>query len=107
MKNRARQQEILLMIHSSLSRRTFCEMDAHGDRIFSAVEQLEEFCWDGNLKCFIPDVMEKNEAGKKLLLWHIQQARSFLHIDLCEMPTFSGEEYSIDPYFFISYTNFN
>jgi hypothetical protein len=107
MKNKIRQQEILLMINSSLSKRTFCEKDVRKQKIISAVEQLEEYCWNGLLESFIPEISENKEAGEKLFLWHIQQTDSFLHIDLCERPMFSGEEFSIDPYFFMSYSNMN
>ena len=107
MKNKIRQQEILLMINSSLSKRTFCEKDAHKQKIISAVEQLEEYCWNGLLESFLPEIAVNKEEEGKLLLWHIQQTDSFLHIDLCERPMFSGEEFSIDPYFFMSYSNMN
>ena len=107
MKNKIRQQEILLMINSSLSKRTFCEKDVRTQKIISAIEQLEEYCWNGLLESFLPDIAANREDGGKLFLWHIQQTDSFLHIDLCERPVFSGEEYSIDPYFFMSYSNMN
>lgn len=107
MEHQARHQEILLITSSTLSRKTFSEKIPGGCRPLKTVEQLEEFCCNGRLETFMPHLMETEVDGSKLLLWHIQQAGSFLHIDLCERPGFACEEYSIDPYFFLSYNNMN
>jgi hypothetical protein len=102
------QQEILLLVNSSLSKRNFCEKDTYqACRYLTTIEKLEEACWSGLLEEFMPGLLETTEQGKKLFLWQIQRTRQFLHIDLCEKPVFEGKEYSIDPYFFLCYCNYN
>jgi hypothetical protein len=106
MENRI-QQEILLMTGSSLSKRNLCENDNSGNsRLLSTIEQLENACWNGMLEEFLPGLI-LTIKGKTLLLWEIQNANNFLHIDLCDQPQFLNKEHSVDPYFFLSYLNCN
>ena len=96
------------MTNSSLSKRNLCETkDSNTNaRPFSNIERLEQACWDGMLEEFLPGLVECVE-GKTLLLWEIQTANSFLHIDLCDRPCFSQKERSIDPYLFINHLYYN
>jgi hypothetical protein len=101
------QQEILLMTNSSLSKRSFCEKNStEASSGFSNVERLENACWNGMLEEFLPGMILTVE-GKTLLLWEIQNAKSFLHIDLCDQPNFINKELSIDPYLFLNHLNYN
>jgi hypothetical protein len=101
------QQEILLITNSSLSKRSFCEKNSAEDSSrFSNVEQLENACWNGMLEEFLPGLILTVE-GKTLFLWEIQNAKNFLHIDLCDQPNFINRELSIDPYLFLNHINCN
>ena len=101
------QQEILLMTHSSLSKRNFCEKNSDDDNSsFTNIEQLQQACWNGMLEDFLPGLLVKSE-GKSLLLWEIQNAKSFLHIDLCDQPGFPIKRFSIDPYIFLDQLYYN
>ena len=101
------QQEILLMTHSSLSKRKFCEKNnADNNSSFTNIEQLQQACWNGMLEDFLPGLLVKSE-GKSLLLWEIQNANSFLHIDLCDQPGFPIKRFSIDPYIFLDQLYYN
>lgn len=95
------------MINSSLSKRSFCEINnfEKGNQ-FSNLEKLEEACWNGMLDEFLPGLIEK-AAGKTLFLWEIQNAKSFLHIDLCDHPNSIEKIFSIDPYIFINQLQYN
>lgn len=101
------QQEILLITSSSLAKNNLCEKEgSEPGKLFSTIEQLENACWNGMLQEFLPGLI-LTVKGKTLLLWEIQTANSFLHIDLCDQPQFSDKEYSVDPYFFLNYLNCN
>jgi hypothetical protein len=101
------QQEILLMTNSSLSKRSFCEINSsETGKQLSNVEKLENACWNGMLKEFLPGLIEKAE-GKTLFLWEIQNAKNFLHIDLCDHPNSIDKNFSIDPYIFIDHLQYN
>jgi hypothetical protein len=101
------QQEILLMTNSSLSKRSFCEINSsETGKQLSNVEKLENACWNGMLTEFLPGLVEKAE-GKTLFLWEIQNAKNFLHIDLCDRPNSIDKNFSIDPYLFIDHLLYN
>jgi hypothetical protein len=101
------QQEILLMTNSSLSKRNLCERNSpEPGKHFSNVERLEEACWNGMLDELLPGLIIKVE-GKTLFLWEIQNANSFLHINLCDQPQTLDKQTSIDPYIFFNKLNFN
>jgi hypothetical protein len=97
------QQEILLMTNSSLSQISFSAKNGAEEKSLSRIEQLEEACWNGLLDQFLPGTLERTESGKKLYLWQIQSAKTFLHLDLCDRPEFSNGQCSIDPYLFLSH----
>ena len=101
------QQEILLMINSSLSKRSFCEINSSEKcKQFSNLEKLEDACWNGMLNEFLPGLIEKVE-GKTLFLWDIHNAKNFLHIDLCDHPNSIEKVFSIDPYIFLDEIQYN
>jgi len=100
------QQEILLMTNSSLSKRNLCEKNDSEPGQFSNVDRLEQACWNGMLEDFLPGLLMKVE-GRTLFLWEIQNANSFLHINLCDQPGFLNRENSIDPYIFLNHLYYN
>ena len=101
------QQEILLMTHSSLSKRNLCESNnLELNKLFSNVERLEQACWNGMLEDFLPGLVVKAE-GRTLFIWEIHNANSFLHIDLCDQPVSANKEFSIDPYIFLNHIDYN
>ena len=99
------QQEILLITKSNLSKRNFSIRQEEKNQPCSAAEILEQACWNGMLEDLISEVLATSPDGKKLLLWQIQKANSFLHIDLCESPETVDYAKSVDPYFFMAYHN--
>src|SRR4051812_30451779 len=101
MKTAIIKQEILLLI-APFSQKKLCEKDApNGVRHQSYADQLEEACWNGLLDELLDSIIEKTTSGKRLCLWHIQQEKSFLQIELCDDPQFTERYLSIDPYSFL------
>ena len=97
------QQEILLMTNTTFSQKQLCEKDAsEKNKHFSRTEQLEDACWNGLLNELLPGIIEKSASGKFLCLRQIRQAKSFLEIELCDHPPQIEQEFSIDPYSFLS-----
>jgi hypothetical protein len=94
-------QEILLMI-APFSKKELCENSAsNNSRHQSYTDQLEEACWNGMLDEWLDSIIEKTTSGKRLCLWHIQQGKSFLEIELCDDPQLTERYLSIDPYSFL------
>jgi hypothetical protein len=94
-------QEILLMINT-FSQRELCEKN--GSQNFyhqSYAEQLEKACWNGLLDELLIGIVERSASGKRLCLWHTEQGKCFLQIDLCNCPQRLEKHLSIDPYIFL------
>ncbi len=102
MKTKFTQQEILLITGTKFSSRELAEKIVEEKNKLSAIEQLEDACWNGLLDVMLPEIVEKSADGKKLFLWHIRQCRSFLEIELSESSPIIERENSIDPYLFAS-----
>jgi hypothetical protein len=102
MKTNFTQQEILLMTNTTLSQSELCEKDIpERNKHLSRTEQLEEACWNGLLDELLPEIIEKSSAGKRLYLWQIRHAKSFLEIQLGEHASLIEQQFSIDPYLFM------
>ena len=101
METRSTQQEILLMTGTKFSEREWAEKITEDKNRLSAIEKLEDACWNGMLDEMLPEIVEKTTGGKKLFLWHIRSCRSFLEIELGEDALVIEREFSIDPYFFV------
>lgn len=95
-------QEILLVI-TSFHHKELCKKNAPEDsRHDSFAEQLEEACWNGLLDELLGGIVKKNESGERLSLWHIQQGKFFLELELCNYPQATEKQLSIDPYVLLS-----
>ncbi|MDB5222328.1 MAG: hypothetical protein JWN83_995 [Chitinophagaceae bacterium] len=100
MKTNSTQQEILLLTGTKFSARHCCEKDDSANNHLTEREQLEEACWNGLLHDMLPEICEQS-PGKKLYLWHIRETKSFIEIDLGELPEEKEKYSSIDPYSFL------
>ena len=101
MKTNYIQQEILLMMGTTFSIRQWCEKDPGKQNDLTEKEILEQACWNGLLREMIPEIYEQPEGNKKLFLWQIKEANSFLELDLGEVPEDKEKQFSIDPYTFM------
>jgi len=108
MKTTTTQQEILLMTNTTFSQRQLCQKDvSEHNKYLSRTEQLEDACWNGLLDEMLPEIVKKSTAGKKLHLRQIKHTKCFLEIELCEYPQRIENEFSIDPYAFLTVAFYN
>ena len=97
MKKLTVQQEILLVINTYFIRKHWCEKVPPVQQWhLSPAEQLEEACWNGFLNEFLPEVLEKTGAGKRIFLWQVKQGAFLLQLELSEFPMPLDKHASID-----------
>ena len=102
MERNSTQQEILLMTGSGFfQQQCFERNEQDSNKNLSQEEKMEEACWNGMLQDLLPGVINKDAAGKALMLWQVVTHNSFLEIELCETPSENDLYYSIDPYAFM------
>jgi len=94
-------QEILLITDSSFAHRFWAEKDTTGRKPMTEIEMLERACWDGLVKATLPEIDAESLFGKKLWLWQIREARSFLELELSDYPSPKEKWASLDPYAFL------
>jgi hypothetical protein len=103
MEKNSTQQEILLITGTSFAHRDWCKTeDEDGPRRLNEKEQLEEACWNGMLGEMLPEICGQPGSDKPLFVWKIREALSFLELDLGGFPTAKEQQYSIDPYCFLT-----
>ena len=102
MKNKIRQQEILLAFNSSfLSKIYFEKCNAGSSDISIELEKIEEACWNGLLEEVLPEVFTANTSDKPIYIWEIREYNSMMEIDMGECPSGKDNYLCIDPYKFI------
>lgn len=102
MKKATAQQEILLMTGTRFSSRLWCDKDENGnEKNMSPEESLKEACWNGLLKEMLPELCQPFIGEKKLFLWQVREANSFIELDLAEEPGETEKYFSINPYCFV------
>lgn len=103
MKTNSTQQEILLLTGTSFSSREFCDTgDGFNYNHLTEKEKLVVACWNGVLPELLPEIFEKRTVNKKLYLWEIREASSFIELEMGEIYLALEKQFSIDPYSFIS-----
>lgn len=108
MKNNATNQEILLLSNSSFFKRDWCELNINkNDKTLSQKEQLILLCWNGMLKEIIPEIMETTLAKKPLTLWEINESDNMLDLRFGDIDKEMNDEWSINPYVFLTFANSN
>jgi len=96
------QQEILLVTGTSFSSGNFCETsDGLSYNHLSEKEKLEVACWNGLLPAMLPEIFSNHAINKKLYLWEIREASSFIELELGEQYMEFEKKFSIDPYSFL------
>jgi hypothetical protein len=102
MNTNSTQLEILLMTGTTFSsRQCFQKDDEVNHHDLTEREQLEEACWNGLLQQMLPEIYEQTGGDKKLYMWQIREAGSFIEIELGELPEEKEKHFSIDPYAFL------
>ena len=95
-------QEILLIRGTSFITEGLCKNDdtRHDGPLFDN-ERLEEACWNGLLQAKLPEIFWDPD-DQELYLWQIQEAASFLVLDLGKAPAIIDSYFSIVPHSFIT-----
>ncbi len=102
MKTATAQQEILLMTGTSFSLRNWCGNEHVGDgKNSNPEEMLKEACWNGLLPQMLPEICTPADGDKKLYMWHIIEAASFIDVIMGEVPGETEKYFSINPYAFL------
>jgi hypothetical protein len=101
MKTNSTQQEILLMTGTSFSSRQWCEKNDSAQNQFTDKEQLQNACWNGLLQEMLPEICKPTAEDKNLYLWQITEAKSFIDLELGEVPGEIEKNHSINPYSFL------
>jgi hypothetical protein len=101
MKTVANHQEILLVTDSSFAHRCWSELDTIDRKALTEIEMLERACWNGLVRETLPEIDSEYIFGKKLWLWQIREAKSFLELELSDYPSPKEKWSSLDPYAFL------
>ena len=102
MKRNSTQQEILLLTGTNFTSRQWSAKDDATSANLSEEEKLEEACWNGLLPEMLPELCSQMNGKKKLYVWQIKEAASFLELELGEYPDEKDNYFSIDPYSFLA-----
>ena len=104
MKTHTAQQEILLMTGTSFSSRTWCANDdVEEQKNITPEDRLKEACWNGLLPEILPEICKPKTGDKKLFLWQITEASSFIDVEMGEVPGETEQYFSINPYSFLEF----
>ena len=109
MENDNTQQEILFATNSSFAKQELYENNLSANSRYpgvAAVDKLEEACWNGMLREWLPGVVQ-NADNKKLFLWKIFLGNAFLCAELSEAPLAIKSRQSINPNLFFPSINNN
>ena len=102
MKTNTAHQEILLMTGTSFSSRPWCGKDSNDKQNNTTPEDsLKEACWNGLLTEMLPEICNPLIGERKLFLWQVREAHSFIELDLGEEPGETEKYFSINPYAFL------
>lgn len=98
--------EVLLFSDTQFASREFCfKKDKQDNRKLSQKDELEKACWAGILCDVLPEIVGNGMTRNENYIWNIVSGYHYLHINLGPVPFSPENEFSIDPYFFLSVMN--
>ena len=101
------QQEILLFTNTRFASKDYQKVgkeETHSDD--SKIERLKEACWNGLLTELLPEILE-DHSNKKINLWNINVASTFLDLQFSAYPSATDELFSVNPYIFLQHQYLN
>jgi hypothetical protein len=108
MANNYVQMEVLLMTGTSFLAGNWVSKDANAvDRNYTEIEQLQDACWNGLVKTMLPEVWIEPPNGGILFLWEVTGAKSFLQLEIGEIPLPIDPRLSLKPSYFLSFQVYN
>lgn len=105
MKQQYVHQEVLIFINTTLSLKALCRKNST-NKNSSAIEELEEACWDGLLSELVPEIMP-SALHPKMVISGVYAEKFYLLIDLANGPGMADSIYSIDPHLLSSLISMN
>ena len=101
-------QEILLISNSSFFKRDYCELNAKPQqKKLSQKEQVANMCWNGLLPELLPEICDTGRDEKPLILWEINETQQMLDLRLGELDENLNNEFSINPYVYLTLMEYN
>ncbi len=101
-------QEILLNSSSSFFKRDYCEQNPqHQQKKLSQKEQLVNVCWNGLLPELLPEIADTDRNEKPLIIWEINETQHMLDLRLGEFDENLNDEFSINPYVYLTLKDYN
>ncbi len=108
MKKTSTNQEILLVPKSHCLKKDWCEKNAKpNQKKLSHKEQLIELCWNGMLPEMLPEIVETSSKKKPLTIWEINETGHLLDIRQGENDESMNDEFSINPYVYLTLMEYN
>lgn len=108
MKNRSINLEILLISNAGFFNREWSELNSNkNDKQLSQREKLIHLCWNGMLKEMIPELLQNQPGKKPLTLWEINQSGNMLDLRYGDIDREVNDEWSINPYVYLTFANAN
>jgi hypothetical protein len=102
MKTNSTQLEIIVMTGTSFATRQFSpKKDGQDEQTPAGMETLKEAFWNGLLPELLPEICEQIPAGKKMFLWDIKEADTFIELEMGEQKENTDRYFSINPYTFL------
>jgi hypothetical protein len=102
MKANSTQMEIIILTGTSFSASQFSDKNEAASKPGRTEKEiLTEACWNGLLPEILPEIIEQIPAGKKIYLWEIKEADTFIELELGELQEDKDRYFSINPYSFI------
>lgn len=104
MKSTSTNQEILLLSNSNFFKRDWVELTgSKTDKQLSQKEQLILLCWNGMLKEMIPEILQTDPGKKLLTLWDINESGNMLDLRYGDINREMNDEWSINPYVYLTF----
>ena len=102
------QMEVLLMTGTSFLAGNWVPNDANvAEHNYTEIEQLQDACWNGLVKTMLPEVWIEPPNGGILFLWEVREAKSFLELEISEVPLPIDRRLSLKPSHFLSFQVYN
>ena len=101
-----RQQEVLLFTNTRFASQDYQKTSGENNGVESRIERLKEACWNGLLDELLPEIL-KDHTDKKVNLWNINEASSFLDLQFSSYPLNTDELSSVNPYIFLQHQYYN
>ena len=102
MKANSTQMEVIILTGTSFSANQFSDRkEAPSKPARSEKEMLTEACWNGLLPEILPEICQQMPEGKKMYLWEIKEADTFIELELGELQEDTDLYFSINPYSFV------